>query len=130
MFGPIDIPSVNGVKINGFTAYHAGNLGAAALSPNVTLVRDVFIETIQNSGVYYFNSSQYPANVTRPPDNHEIILVCKSPQHGYVVGDEIYFGQQSDPSNVEQGIVVTRHNNSLIDEISKLLRHCTCIPHW
>ncbi|MDA1317436.1 MAG: hypothetical protein O3B87_05465, partial [bacterium] len=60
------VPSENGVKINGFTAYHEGNLSAAALSPNVSLVRDVFIETIVNSGVYYFNSSQYPANVTRP----------------------------------------------------------------
>lgn len=108
------VPSANGVKINGFTAYHEGNLGAAALSPNVPLVRDVFIETIQNSGVYYFNSSQYPANVSRPPDQHEIILVCKAPQHGYVVGDEIYLGQQSDPAGKEEGIVVTRHNNSLI----------------
>ena len=108
------VPSANGVKINGFTAYHEGNLGAAAVSPNVPLVRDVFIETIQNSGVYYFNSSQYPANVSRPPDNHEIILVCKAPELGYVTEDEVYFGQQSNPSGLEEGIVVTRHNNSLL----------------
>lgn len=108
------LPSANGVKINGFTAYHEGNLASAALTPNVSIVREAFIETIQNSGVYYFNSSQYPNNVSRPPDEHEIILVCKTPEHGYVTGDEIYFGQQSDPAGLEEGIAITRHNNSLL----------------
>lgn len=108
------LPSANGVKINGFTAYHEGNLAPAGLTPNVAIVREAFIETIQNSGVYYFNSSQYPNNVNRPPDEHEIILVCKVPEHGYSPGDEIYFSQQSSPEFLEEGIVITRHNNSLL----------------
>ena len=110
----LKVPSANGVKINGHTAYHAGNLSASALAPNVPIVREAFIQTIQNSGVYYFNSSQYPSNVSRPPDEHEIILVCKIPEHGYVTEDEVYFSQQSDPNGSEEGIVVTRHNNSLL----------------
>lgn len=110
-------PSDNGVKINGYTVIHEGNIGGSTASPNAPIISEVFIEIPQHSGVYYFTSDMYPDNIARPPDDHEIILVCRNSEAGYSVGDEIYYGQESDVHGLEEGVVVTRHASSQLVQL-------------
>lgn len=104
-------PSDDGVKINGYTVLHEGNLGSSV--PNLPIMVEAMIDTIQNSGVYYFTASQYPSGVTRLPDSIVTILVCKIPNNGYLVDDEVYFANSTaDPAGAVEGLTITRNANS------------------
>lgn len=109
-------PSDDGVKINGNTVYHEGNFSASS-SSTVYMV-EASIDTIQNSGVYYFNDVRYPTGIVREPDILQIFYVCKNPNNGYLPGDVIFSANSTaDPQGSTEGTTIARNVLSQLIQI-------------